>query len=53
MASKEPDLDLGESDEEEGFTFPPAERKVITQPLDLSVQTLVEQWSAKQLVDGI
>jgi hypothetical protein len=42
--------DLGEDDEEEDFQFPPAERKVITQPLDLSVQTLHEQWTNKLLV---
>jgi Protein of unknown function DUF262 len=42
--------DLGEDDEEEEFQFPPAERKVITQPLDLSVQTLHEQWTNKLLV---
>ncbi len=34
------DQDLGENDDEEEFAFPPAERRVITQPLDLSVQTL-------------
>ncbi|WP_407193660.1 DUF262 domain-containing protein [Bradyrhizobium sp. STM 3566] len=50
MASKQSDLDLGENDEEEDFSFPPAERRVVTQPLDLSVQTLVEQWTTKQLV---
>jgi uncharacterized protein with ParB-like and HNH nuclease domain len=49
MAAQD-DLDLGETDDDESFTFPPAERKVITQPLDLSVQTLVEQWTSKQLV---
>lgn len=48
MAAK--DQDLGENDDEEDFAFPPAERRVITQPLDLSVQTLQEQWSSKQLV---
>jgi hypothetical protein len=37
------DQDLGENDDEEDFAFPPAERRVITQPLDLSVQTLLEQ----------
>lgn len=42
--------DLGEDDEEEEFQFPPAERKLITQPLDLSVQTLHEQWTNKLLV---
>jgi hypothetical protein len=44
------DQDLGENDGEEDFAFPPAERRVITQPLDLSVQTLLEQWTTKQLV---
>jgi hypothetical protein len=44
------DQDLGENDDEEEFAFPPAERRVITQPLDLSVQTLLEQWTTKQLV---
>ena len=44
------DLLLDEDDDEEEFVFPPAERRVITQPLDLSVQTLLEQWTNKQLV---
>jgi hypothetical protein len=42
--------DLGEMDGEEDFTFPPAERRLITQPLDLSVQTLTEQWDNKLLL---
>jgi hypothetical protein len=46
----ESDQDLGEMETEEDFTFPPAERKVITQPVDLSIQTLVEQWRAKSLI---
>lgn len=51
MAAKLPaDQDLGETDDNEDFSFPPAERRVITQPLDLSVQTLQEQWGSKQLV---
>ena len=50
VAAKQSDLDLGETDEDEDFSFPPAERRVITQPLDLSVQTLQEQWTTKQLV---
>jgi len=52
MATKQPlaDQDLGETDDDEDFSFPPAERRVITQPLDLSVQTLQEQWGSKQLV---
>jgi len=45
-----PDQDMGESDNDEPIVFPPAERKVITQPVDLSVQTLVEQWDAKLLI---
>ena len=35
--------ELGETETEEAFQFPPAERRLITQPLDLSVATLVEQ----------
>src|SRR5712691_5390572 len=42
--------DLGEMEGEEDFTFPPAERRLITQPLDLSVQTLSEQWENKLLL---
>src|SRR5688500_10781424 len=41
--------DLGEMEGEEQFTFPPAERKVVTQPVDLSIQTLSEQWDNKFL----
>jgi Protein of unknown function DUF262 len=44
------DQDLGEMDGEEEFLFPPAERKVITQPIDLSVQTLTEQWNNNVLL---
>jgi len=44
------DLELGEMDTEEALTFPPAERKVFTQPYDFSVQTLVEQWENKLLI---
>jgi hypothetical protein len=40
------DLDLGEED----FAFPPTERKVITQPIDLSVNTLNEQWTNRTLL---
>ena len=43
------DADLGEMDSDEEFSFPPAERKVFTQPVDLSVQTLVEQWQNEVL----
>jgi hypothetical protein len=43
------DQDLDESEGEEGFEFPPPERKITTQPYDLSIQTLVEQWGSKLL----
>jgi hypothetical protein len=42
------ELDLEEDGSGEGF--PPAERKVATQSYDLSVQTLFEQWEAKELL---
>lgn len=41
--------DLGEMESEEEFTFPPKERRVFTQPLDLSVHTLVDQWTDDHL----
>jgi uncharacterized protein DUF262 len=41
--------DVAELETEEDFSFPPAERKVVTQPVDLSVQTLLEQWESKLL----
>lgn len=44
------DLELGESDSEEEIDFPPPERKIITQPYDLSVQALVEQWGDTTLI---
>jgi hypothetical protein len=46
------DLDqaLGETDSEEDFRYPPAERKLVTQPIDLSVSTLNEQWKNKILM---
>lgn len=44
------DQDLGEDESEEEHDFPPAERKIITQPYDLSVATLVEQWNDDTLV---
>jgi hypothetical protein len=44
------DLELGEADSEERTPFPPADRKLTTQPYDLSVQTLAEQWSSGILV---
>lgn len=36
--------------EDFGSGFPPAERKVVTQSYDLSVQTLADEWDAKSLV---
>ena len=47
MIDKE--LNLQENDTEEHFDFPPPERKIFTQPYDLSLQTLVEQWESKSL----
>ena len=45
------DQDLGEMDtEEDDFSFPPAERKVVTQPVDLSVSTLADQWKDNILI---
>ena len=44
------DLDLGELDDSESSSLPLEERRVFTQPLDLSVQTLVEQWNQQVLV---
>ncbi len=41
--------DLGEMEGDENFTFPPPERRVVTQPVNLSVQTLIEQWDSKLL----
>jgi len=38
------------ADIEAGAGFPPAERKVVTQSYDLSVETLVEQWDTAQLI---
>lgn len=42
--------DLDEMEGDEDFTFPPSERRLITQPLDLSVQTLYDQWNEKLLI---
>ena len=42
--------DLGESDIEETFEFPPPERKIFTQPYDLSLQTLKDQWDTGDLI---
>lgn len=49
MKDDHSDNDLGESDNEEPFEFPPPERRISTQPYDLSVQTLVEQWDGSIL----
>ena len=43
MSEKKEELE--ESEGEEEFIFPPPERKINTQPYDLSVNTLVEQWN--------
>ena len=37
--------ELEETEGEEPFDFPSPERKINTQPYDLSVQTLLEQWN--------
>jgi len=42
--------DLGETDDQDESILPEEERKIVTQPVDLSVQTLVEQWTQKVLV---
>ncbi len=44
------DQDLGETDQEERFEFPPADRRVVTQAYDLSITTLTEQWADGTLV---
>lgn len=41
--------ELEESEGDEPIDFPPPERKINTQPYDLSVQTLLEQWDDKLL----
>jgi hypothetical protein len=46
--TEEPE-ELEETEGEEQFSFPPPERKINTQPYDLSVQTLLEQWNDKLL----
>lgn len=53
--SQEPEPRTGslaeeEMDSGESFSFPPAERKVVTQSYDLSIQTLMEQWNGKLLI---
>ena len=42
--------DPEETETNEGFVFPPPERKVVTQAYDLSVQTLVDQWDSELLI---
>ena len=42
-------VELEEADGNEPFAFPPPERKILTQPYDLSVQTLDEQWKDQLL----
>jgi len=42
--------DLSESSDEEVVLITPAERRLVTQPLDLSVQTLFDQWGEKLLI---
>lgn len=45
------DIDLAEETEgEEGSVFPPAERRLVTQPIDISVHTLSAQWKDKVLL---
>ncbi len=41
--------ELEETEGDEPFEFPPPERKINTQPYDLSVQTLLEQWTENLL----
>src|SRR6516162_1998267 len=50
IAEYEAPADLGEMEGDEDFTFPPAERRLVAQPVDLSVQTLIEQWENKLLL---
>jgi hypothetical protein len=42
-------IDLGEVEPEESYTFPPPERRVITQAYDLSISTLVDQWETRSI----
>jgi uncharacterized protein with ParB-like and HNH nuclease domain len=48
--SKDDDQALGEVDDAEEFDLPTSDRRLITQAYDLSVNTLVEQWSDSILV---
>ena len=45
----ESELDLGEVEPGESYSFPPPERKVVTQSYDLAIQTLLEQWEDRML----
>jgi len=42
-------LNLQEDDTTDEFDFPPPERKIFTQPYDLSLVTLIEQWKSGNL----
>jgi hypothetical protein len=50
MEENDAPADLGEMEGDEDFVFPPTERRLVTQPLDLSIQTLLEQWDNKLLI---
>jgi len=41
--------DLEETEGDEPLDFPPPERKISTQPYDLTIQTLTDQWEEKTL----
>lgn len=41
--------DLEEMEGDQDFLFPPAERRVITQAVDLSISSVLEQWDLEQL----
>lgn len=49
VESSDDDNDLQEMEGDEEFLFPPAERRVITQPVDLSISSVLEQWDLQQL----
>lgn len=46
----EESVDLEENDSEEDLDFPPPDRKIFTQPYDLSLLTLLEQWDSNALI---
>lgn len=48
MATNDPDLN--ESEVDEPFDFPPLERRIVTQPYDLSLKTLQDQWEHGELI---